>query len=445
MRMASVWRAALALSLIAPALLAQDAPPVAGETDQAIVLPDDAETRQIVALLEAGFGPDLADLRDAQKRVAALRRNPRHDPRADYAYGLVLLNHFKPREAKAAFAAAVDASQLAYLPAWMAHIRIHLLRRNYYQGLELLDQLAPLLADDSTKWSDPQAPVQGAHWVGRVIGACQLAKVKVNDGPDPTRLDAAFQSLFEGDLNAAYQLGRDSIQQEYENLSGEFDRTQLHVERMQKDRQKRRQKKIDRKRQTVKEEAQTVERTTVEWKAWLDEELARIDNELTNLKQDYETLEKTDTDIANAMVRLAGERVAAQVAERAGYQQRRRNNFVPLSLRIEQRIVEYQKQRNKLASEAASINEQARILVSQRESATREYQTATGQLTKDASETQKWKQAFQKAAEKNKAAASKSARSLRARKQRLTRLATYLDFDTKDAKRALLEELGQTP
>lgn len=442
MRMAILWRAALAVPLLAQLLSAQA--PQAADSQPDVLLPDAAQAKQIAGILEAGFGEGDKAARDAEARLEALRRDPHHDPRGDYAFGLVMLHHFKPREAREAFQAAVDSSRVAYLPAWMAHVRIRLLRRDHEAGFEHLTKLASLLADPATPWSDPNAPADGAFWLGRVVGACQLAAIKVNKGPDPAALDESFRRLFDADLRDAYRRGRESIDKEHDELSDELDRAALVVERMQNDREKRRRVEIDRQRRKIRDEAKTVEMTREEWKAWLDEELERIDKELTSLEKEYDTLADADAQVQQAMAQLRSQLNAARFAERAAGARSQRDTTVRLSLQIEQRLTQFQVQRLKLIQEAQGINQQARELVSQREKATDRYQTATGQLAKEATQTQKWKKAFEKATKQNKATSGRATRSARTRKRRLTQIATYLDFDVQEARQGLLDELGQS-
>jgi hypothetical protein len=212
---------------------------------------------------------------------------------------------------------------------------------------------------------------------------------------------------------------------------------------MQEHRQERRQQAIDRQQQQVAGAAETADMTRQELDAWLAEELKRIDQTLASSQKEYDTLAAADAQLADVMFQLRRDLNGSKFAEQTGVVPTGRG--VPLSLRLEEKLADCQKQRIKLSLEAETVNQRLTNLKAEREATTDRHQSATGQLAEDKANAQRSKKALERAGEKNKSASTRAKRATQARKQQLKQLSTYLRFDVQGAKRNLRAELGQDP
>src|SRR5262245_18518675 len=107
------------------------------------LLPKTAE--QIRDLLEVGFERGQHALPAAKALVEPLQKSGDTAPDLAYAYGLVLLKQFKPKEAIGQFRRAADNPDTLHCPAWQALIWTHFSAKETALGYDRVFELAKRL------------------------------------------------------------------------------------------------------------------------------------------------------------------------------------------------------------------------------------------------------------------------------------------------------------
>ena len=382
-----------ALLLFSTPVVAEDASPDRPSATEADLRFATYE-RHLAAILTLGFERGRRGLREADSEIKKARQQYPDNSRLEYAYGVVLMKHFKRTEAMGQFEAVTTNGRSVYLPAWQALIRTRLLSKKYDAAFKDAEALAKLVRNRSVSWTDPDAPRDAAFWLGRMVAACLLATVDAKTSPQLADLDAMFQGLEDASLEKKYKAGRHAVELQHQKLVEGLERERVRLERKQQSKRQKQQKRIEKKQKEIEDKEVTVKRSTKEWRAWLDEQLDRNDKELDRLQKDYEVLDTAAVRTSNIIARLQREIARAQLAEQftnPKERERRDDSFLSPGLQLGVEANKYQNQYMTLSDQAQDVMAQAKATLVNREAVISQYNKATGLLVKDDAALQKRK------------------------------------------------------
>lgn len=121
------------------------------------------------ALLE-GLSDHADSLEAAKKHVESAHRFVPDDPRAPYAYGMILLARNKPRVALEQFHLAATRTKAPYLPALQGAAWVLVERGDYAEGFTALLDLTRCLKESRDNWPTAHDKERSAEWLGGMIG-----------------------------------------------------------------------------------------------------------------------------------------------------------------------------------------------------------------------------------------------------------------------------------
>lgn len=126
--------------------------------------------QELRGLLLEGFKDKSDALEQAKKHFEAAHQLPVHDPRAAYAYGVVLLAQDKAVAALEQFRAAGRLKKAPFLPALQGIAWTGVSHGDHAQALPALLDLARRLEDSQELWPAAEDKEQSAAWLGSMVG-----------------------------------------------------------------------------------------------------------------------------------------------------------------------------------------------------------------------------------------------------------------------------------
>ena len=333
-------------------------------------------------------------MQEAQKHLAHARRIAPGDPRIDYAQGLMLLKQSQMKPAVAQFEAAIGREEARYWPAWQASIWGHLVEKHYESGLSKLDEFAETVQKAEKPDEVSEAQRTSARWIGQLIEAlsrCADSK-KVHD------LLAAHEvhllDTFGDELSEELEAGRESIRErefELEQAAGAARQTaDKSNERRRKDKAARLEKDLEGLSNAKKDSAKSAE----DWKAWLDDTLAKADKQLGLFERDYKFLDERIQSLTQSITMLGREITALEVGL-GNTNPRTANPFGMQNaqwqlLQRQNQMLGYQLDYNATLGRQQQVAQQGSQAAQGRADAVRRYETATGELVKKNAGLDKW-------------------------------------------------------
>ena len=439
------------LGLVAVRSLPAGDPPTpheASSTAASAVSPITAEAaRAVQEVLGSGFRarPDASVI----TRLASAGETGPQDSRIDYARGLALLKHLKLREAIVALERAAPASP-PYLPAWQALIRTSLLLNDADSALRHAETLAAQLADAGISWPDEACREQGAEWLGRVAGYLALTGADLVERPILLNAhEARVRLALDESLMPAWQRGRDSIHREHQQLLQERAAARTEIAARQEQEHKARAAEIETQKADLDKQGETLQMTSREWQAWLDDVFRRTEKQLGVLQKDYAVLDTAAREISGEILSARGEMAALQLlpdvrgSDPSGQPAPSPRTFAAAEL--EGRIVRLQIQFNALAAKASTVSGHARRLLTERTTAVRRFERATGKIARQDATLQKWEKLLEKSAAKAETTPVTQTSQYRSLTNRLTQVATYFELDLDRERQRLLAETTTPP
>jgi hypothetical protein len=343
---------------------------------------------------EEGYKAGPGRLQEAQKHLALARRLAPADPRVDFASGLVFLKQSQLKPASAQFDAAVRRAGAPCWPAWQAAIWARLVEKQYEPGLKKLVQFAEMVQDSEKSDEVSEAQRDAARWTGQVLEALALSadSKKVHD------LLAVYQmkvlKAFDDELAESLEAGRESLRDralELEQAAGASrNMADVKKERRRQDKTAR----LDKGLEGLGKTRETTAKTAEEWKAWLDDVLAKSDKQLGLLERDYRFLEQRAQSLTQSMILVGREITALELTlgnqhPRAANSIARQNGQMQLMQRQNQ-MLEYQWDYNATIGRQQQIAEQADLAMQERAGAVDRYEAATGELVRKNADLDKW-------------------------------------------------------
>jgi hypothetical protein len=164
-------------------------------------------SQELRGMLLEGMGNPLDGLTIARRHFDAGRQLTNDEPRAAYAYGVVLYSHSEPKEALEQFRAAVRESKLPYLPALQAIAWVHAQRNDFARAFPAIDELARHIEESKGAWPTDHDRVHSAEWLGRMIGFLTGPGKPAGEESAIEKLAARLDQLLTGERKAAFEHG----------------------------------------------------------------------------------------------------------------------------------------------------------------------------------------------------------------------------------------------
>lgn len=155
----------------------------------------------------------------AKRHFEAARRLVADEPRAPYAYGIVLLAQKNPKEAMNQFRAAATKSKAPFLPALQGIVWLHVLQNEHLQGMKALLELAGRIEVSNDSWPTAQDREQSAEWIGRMTGYLTgPGATSDRDAVQIGKFADDVQKRLTAERKAAYERGRKAVADRHEEL-----------------------------------------------------------------------------------------------------------------------------------------------------------------------------------------------------------------------------------
>jgi len=431
MRTIHFWLGVLLISFYSTAVIAELAPSAA---------------KSVREILEVGFETGRESLPKAKSLHEAAVKAGEKSPEIAYAYGLVLLKQFKPKEAIEQLRLAADHPDAPYWPAWQALIFTHFSAKETTAGYDRLFAFAKRVqsAPPEVTLDEQKRLVQ---WMGQLAGALD----KMAESPKALEIvrkyEVRLRDLIAEPLQDSYDEGRHEASDAAALVEVELDDAKLQQQSKNEQERVEKQSKIEADAKAAEKKAELVKKSADDWKRWLDDQLKQNDRLLARLEKDYGLLERRAQEILETQDQLDREINASRNAAQQPGQKR----SIPLGnrggnsqFRVDQLLnqkIQLQFEFDRISQEGFGISQNAGRVMQQRDVAMKKYQQMTGLLVKEEAATQKWQDRLKKDGEKLKTPASDKGSAVTRTLTKAKSLRTYLDFDINDERQRLLDQI----
>lgn len=412
-------------------------------------------------ILTVGFEPGRESLPKAKVVYDTSVKAGDKSPELAYAYGLVLLKQFKPKEAVVQFRIAADHPDSPYWPAWQALIYSHFTAKETTAGYDRLFDFAKRLQKTQPEVAlDEQKRL--VEWMGQLVGALDKLAESPKAQEAVRKNDLRLRDLLGEDLQTSYDEGRHDTEDAALLVEVELDAAK--EEQLSKNEQERVEKlsKTEADAEAAKKKAEAVKKSEEDWKRWLDDQLKQNDRLLARLEKDYGLLERRAQENVESQNELDREinfernsRAASgnsTVAPRVDPRLTRQQSLFAQELRLQQRLTpaeridrmlnqkfQLQMDFDRISQQGFGISQTAARVIQQRDLAMKKYQQMTGQLVKEEAAVKKWQDRLKKDSTKLKAPASEKGGAVNRTLTKAKSLRTYIDFDVTDERQRLLD------
>lgn len=410
--------------------------------------------KSVREVLTVGFEPGRESLPKAKSLYDAAIKAGEKSPELAYAYGLVLLKQFKPKDAIEQFRVAADHPDAPHWPAWQALIYSHFTAKETTAGYDrLFDFLKRLQSAQPEVSLDEQK--RFVEWMGQLVGALDKLAESPKAQETVRKNDLRLRELLSEDLQTSYDKGRHAAEDAALLVEVELD--EAKTQQQAKNEQERVEKlsKTEADTEAAKKKAESVKKSADDWKRWLDDQLKQNDRLLARLENEYGLMERRaqeNLETQNQIDRQINS-IRQQAAQAAQQRKSTRGNAqlntqVVAQRNADQRIdqllnqkIQLQIEVDRLSQEAFGISQNAGRVVQQRDLAMKKYQQMTGQLVKEEAAVQKWQDRLKKDTTKLKAPASDKGGAVTRTLTKAKSLRTYIDFDIADERQKLLDQI----
>ena len=176
---------------------------------------------ELRGLLLEGLKDKGDSLEAARKHFETANRLPVIDPRAPYAYGVVLLAQNKPAVALEQFRVAARNRKVPYLPALQALARTSLSRGDNAQALPALLDLAKRLEESQETWPAAEDKEHSAEWLGRTLGFLTGPGKIAAQASSIDKLATDVANVLTAERKQAYERGRQAAAARYDELKAQ--------------------------------------------------------------------------------------------------------------------------------------------------------------------------------------------------------------------------------
>ncbi len=300
-----------------------------------------------------------------------------HDPRIDYAYGLVLLRLLKTKDAREQFVTATKRPGVIYRPAWRAMIWSHFNGKDSQDGYAWLVEYAKRIRDPELLPDD--ARHDEAYWIGRVMSAEEI----LLESPDARELWMRAEKKLTDLLGVknldAYNDGKKDVHIHHAMIEDKILRDHERTEELKA---QKREKELERKEKlldAVKETREDLKKSVAETKENFEGQTSAYQNQIQRVEKDFAFLERRAFVLTNEMLLLDQQIIAV---EQAG-----KNPNVKQSLNYAQRLNALQNQRylkglefQRVSAFAQEVSLNGRQLAEQRANSIDQFQQTAEEL-----------------------------------------------------------------
>lgn len=175
-------------------------------------------SQELRGLFSEGLKEKGAGLDAARKHFDAAHRLVGDDPRAAYAYGLVLVAQKKTIVALDQFRSAAKLKQVPYLPALQGVAWMSLTRGDHADAHAALVDLANRLEESRENWPTAENKEHSAEWLGRMIGFLAGPGKTADQAANIDKLAAEVANRLTAERKLAYERGRKAAAARYAEL-----------------------------------------------------------------------------------------------------------------------------------------------------------------------------------------------------------------------------------
>lgn len=407
--------------------------------------------KSVREILTVGFEPGRESLPKAKVVYDNSIKAGEKSPELSYAYGLVLLKQFKPKDAVEQFRLAADHLEAPYWPAWQALIFSHFTAKETTAGYDRLFDLAKRLQNGQPEVAlDEQKRL--AEWMGQLVGALEKLAESPKAQEAVWKNDLRLRDLLGEELQVSYDEGRHDAADAALLVEVELD--EAKAEQQAKNEKERVEKlgKTEADAEAAKKKAELVKKSAEDSKRWLDDQLKQFDRLLARLEKEHDILERRAVENLEAQNQIDREINAIRQRANAttGRTRGRTGNAAIANARTtEQQIDQFlnqkillQTENDRLSQESIAIHQNAARVVRERQGVIQQYQQRTGQLVKEEAAVQKWQDRLKKDSTKLKAPASDKGGAVTRTLTKAKSLRTYIDFDLADERQKLLDQIA---
>jgi len=397
---------------------------------------------RIAEMMQVGYVRGPRTFQDVQSLFESLSKEKVHDPRIDYAHGLVMLRLMKNKEAQEAFQKATTQPGAPYLPAWEALIWTDFVGKDYAAGYDHLLNLARLVQSDQNL--SPEVCDDAIDWMGRSMAALELTIEASQAREAWMQAENKLTTILGEDATEDSLRGKQEVQTRHASLEDDIQLAKEKAKKKQDDQLAKKQNRIDQSLEAVKEKRENLKKTAEEIKQTMAEQTAAYQKQLARLEKDYGFFERR----TNVLVGL----MAAIDQEAFVLQQRKKNSSNSQANNIDLAIAQLQNQRMiytaeflKTAESADAIAASAQRLNQERSEFLEQYRRATGDIVEADAGAEKWKERTLNQAKSLKKAKETAKPAVPIAKIQTARtFRTYVEMDLFAERTRLLNSFGIT-
>jgi tetratricopeptide (TPR) repeat protein len=420
---------------------------------------------EIKALLDTGWGAkQQAALDSAHFHFRAAQTLAPNDPRAPFAFGIVLLKNNKYDEALRQFDTAGESSDPAYLPAYRAAIWLRILRggRYYEPGTLGLVKFTRTWRQAEPNPLPNWVQTDLVHWTGRLAGFL--------DGPVQSRsMDALIEkcvaeiaTALSNEQRELFQSARNDVLDEYAEKATVQERTRLDAKKQQEQAAKDLKARLAQEATEAKQQKKQIEKKAEDVERAINEQLAAIDHQIAVLLRDQDRFEAQLQRVASLMqfmdheieaLLIERQQILADQADRLPSQDGTKSGTTKPNHIVDGRLLtigtlidartrerlRYQADYDRIDRQLRETQRQGAVIMNRRQTLVAEYQAITGKLYKDSESLV----AREKFIERRKNEASKpvtgSTAQVKALGQTARALRTYVDMNVELEKQRILD------
>jgi hypothetical protein len=173
---------------------------------------------ELKGLLADGMAASGDGLPAAKRHFEAAQRLVADDPRAAYAYAVVLVSQRKNGEALDQFRVAAKQSKGPYLPALQGIAWVLILKNDFAKGLPAVLDLAQKIEETKESWPTDRDRIHSAEWLGRMVGFLAGPGKPSSRAEEVEKLEAEIEGLLTLERKAAYEQGRKFVTGRHEAI-----------------------------------------------------------------------------------------------------------------------------------------------------------------------------------------------------------------------------------
>jgi len=397
---------------------------------------ENALGQRVAEMFQVGFARGPRAMQESQRLYDSLQREASHNPRIDYAHGLVLMRLLRNKEAKADFLLATKRSGDPYIPAWQALIWLNFNAKEYDDGYDRLLEFTRLIhvfdrLPDTTRHD-------AVFWVGRVMAARELTLDSNQSRETWMQTEKKLTGLLSEGSIEAYNGGKEDVRARHSMLEDEIRQTREKDKERQAEQREKKLENIGKSLGAANDKRENLKKSAAEMKEEFEEQTTAFKKQMERAEKDYAFMERRGMTLMASMLTLDQQINLLQ--------QNRGFNANRLAALQNQRFI-FDTDFQIAAIAAQQVSMRAQKLTEDRAEYIAQYQKATGEIVQEDASVEKWKERTLKQATELKKAEKKpkpTATAVASKIQAATSFRTYVDLDPQSERDKVLLSFGIT-